>query len=116
MHELSIGMELVRVGSERAAGRKVRRVVVEIGRLTCVMPDALSFCFDLCAQGTELEGAALEIVRVPGRAKCTACGATVELETPVGKCACGSGALEWIAGEELRLREMEVEDVRDLRV
>lgn len=44
----------------------MRRVVVEIGRETAVLPDAVRFCFDLCAEGTVVEGAELEIVELMG--------------------------------------------------
>ena len=108
MHELSITQQIVAVVAERAAGARVTRVVVEIGKLSAVVPDAVRFCFDLCAEGTALEGATLEIVETPGRARCRACGAGVALERPFGRCACGSTDLEWLSGEELRIRSMEV--------
>ena len=44
--------------AERAAGARVLRVRVEVGQLVAVLPDALRFCFDVCAQGTVVEGAA----------------------------------------------------------
>jgi len=108
MHELAITQEIVEILRARAGERKVRRVVLEIGRLSAVLPDAVRFCFDLCAEGTAAEGAALEILEPCGRARCRACGSEVTLERPFGRCACGGTDLEWISGEELRIREMEV--------
>jgi hydrogenase nickel incorporation protein HypA/HybF len=32
----------------------------------------------------------------------------VELLRPFGRCACDCTDLEWVAGEELKIREMEV--------
>ena len=108
MHELGITQEIVAIAAEHARGAKVTRVVVEIGKLSAVLPDAVRFCFDLCTEGTPAEGAALEILEPPGRARCRACGGDVALERPFGRCACGSTDLEWISGEELRVMEMEV--------
>ena len=108
MHEMAITQEVVEILRERAGGRKVRRVVLEIGKLSAVLPDAVRFCFDLCVEGTPAEGAVLEIVEPPGRARCQACGGEVVLERPFGRCRCGSSDLEWISGEELKVREMEV--------
>lgn len=108
MHELGLTREIVSVVAERAGERRVTRVVVEIGKLSAVMPDAVRFCFELCARGTRLEGAALEIVEPAGRARCRACGGTVELELPYGECACGSRDLEWVSGGELRVVAMEL--------
>ena len=67
MHELSITRNVVAIVSERAEGQRVTRVRLEIGRLTAVMPDSIRFCFDICAQGTPLEGAELEIVESDGQ-------------------------------------------------
>jgi hydrogenase nickel incorporation protein HypA/HybF len=108
MHELSITQSIVEVCSERADGAKVRRVTLEIGRLTCVTPDALRFCYDVCAEGTSLQGSELEIIEIPGRARCRACGAEVALDDLLTACACGSHDLQCIAGEDLRIKEMEL--------
>ena len=108
MHELAITQEIVEILRQRAGDRKVRRVVIEIGKLSAVLPDAVRFCFDLCAEGTPAEGAVLEILEPAGRAKCRACGGEVALDRPFGRCGCGSSDLDWVSGEELRVREMEV--------
>ena len=67
MHELSITRNVVAIVSERAEGQRVTRVRLEIGRLSAVVPDSIRFCFDICAQGTPLEGAELEIVESAGQ-------------------------------------------------
>ena len=41
MHELGIAMEVVDAVAARAAGARVKRVVLEVGALTAVLPDAL---------------------------------------------------------------------------
>jgi Zn finger protein HypA/HybF involved in hydrogenase expression len=45
---------------------KITRVVLEIGENTALLPDSIRFCFELCSQGTLLEGAALEIIQTAG--------------------------------------------------
>ncbi|HTT13317.1 MAG TPA: hydrogenase maturation nickel metallochaperone HypA [Burkholderiaceae bacterium] len=108
MHELGITRSVVAICSERANGARVQSVTLVIGRLSGVMSDAVRFCFDICAQGTPVEGARLEIVETPGRARCRACGGDVELQTLLGRCACGSADLQMVSGDELKVREMEV--------
>jgi hydrogenase nickel incorporation protein HypA/HybF len=108
MHELAITEEIVSIVSAEAAGAKVTRVVVRVGKLSAVLPDAMRFCFDLCAAGTPAEGARLEIIETPGRGRCRACGAEAVLEGPFESCPCGSAELDWIEGDELRISEMEV--------
>jgi hydrogenase nickel incorporation protein HypA/HybF len=108
MHELGITQEIIAIVTEQSRGARVTRVVLEIGKLSMVLPDAVRFCFDLCSAGTVAEGALLEIIETPGRARCRACGAKVTLDRPFGRCACGGSDLEWLAGEELKIKEMEV--------
>ncbi|MBL8473939.1 MAG: hydrogenase maturation nickel metallochaperone HypA [Rhodocyclaceae bacterium] len=109
MHELGIARNIVAICTEHAAaGARVVRVTLEIGRLSAVMPDALRFCFDACTRDTPLAGAELDIIDTPGRARCRACGAEIALAERVGLCACGSTDLQIVAGEELKIRSMEV--------
>jgi hydrogenase nickel incorporation protein HypA/HybF len=108
VHELALTQEIVFVISERMAGARVRRVVLEIGRLSAVLPDAIRFCFDACTEGTSLEGAELRVIEVPGTARCRGCAGVVALERPFGACGCGGTDLEWLTGDELKIKEVEV--------
>lgn len=108
MHELAIAQEIVALACERARGARARRVVVAVGRLTAVLPDALQLCFEVCREGTALHDAELDIREVPGRARCRGCAAEMALDQPFGICACGSTDLEWLSGEELRLERLEL--------
>lgn len=108
MHELGITRNVVAIVAEQAQGRAVSRVVLQVGRLSGVLPDAIRFCFDLCARGTVLEGAALQIVETPGRGLCEACGASPTLDAPRGRCPdCGQPTLRLASGDELKIIEME---------
>lgn len=108
MHELSIAQFAVDACAERAEGGRVVRVTLEIGRLAAVLPDALRFCFDVCARDTPLEGAALDIVELPARGICRACHRVIKFDDLPALCPCGSYDVEIVAGEELRVRDMEV--------
>lgn len=66
MHELSITRNVIAICAEQAAGAKVLRVTLEIGKRAGVMAESVRFCFDICAAGTVLEGATLEIVEPLG--------------------------------------------------
>jgi hydrogenase nickel incorporation protein HypA/HybF len=108
MHELALTEDLVALIGEHCAGRTVTRVVLEIGKLAAVVPDAFRFCFELCAEGTPAAGAELEIVELPGRALCRECGRECELNSAFERCPCGSFSLQLLSGEQLSLREVEV--------
>jgi hydrogenase nickel incorporation protein HypA/HybF len=108
MHELGLTEEIVAAASEAGEGRQVTRIVLEIGKLSVVSPDAIRFCFALVAEGTAVSGAVLDIREIPGRARCRACSRELELDQPFGRCECGASDLEWLAGEELKIKELEV--------
>lgn len=108
MHEMAITQSVVQSVAERCQGRRVEQVTLVIGRLSGVVADSVSFCFELCTMGTDLEGARLEIVDVTGRARCRTCGDEVELFDLIALCPCGSADLEILAGEELSIRSVEV--------
>jgi hydrogenase nickel incorporation protein HypA/HybF len=109
MHELGIALEVVDAVEARVRGARVKRVVLEVGALTAVLPDALRFCFDLSTDGTALMGAALDIIERPGLARCRACGGELALLRPFGRCACGGTDLDWLAGDQLTILEVETD-------
>ena len=110
MHELGITRNVVSIVSEHAQGQKVLRVTLEVGRLSGMLSDAIRFCFDICAKGSPLEGATLQIVDVEGRGLCSSCGAEPLMTIPLGRCPeCQQPSLRIVAGAELKIKEMEVE-------
>jgi len=113
VHELSLAQSVVEI-IENAAARdaflRVRRVWLEVGTLSCVEPEAMRASFEAVSRDTLAEGAALELVRVPGRGRCPACGVVSLIEAREDACpSCGGYGLQPVAGTELRLRELEVE-------
>jgi hydrogenase nickel incorporation protein HypA/HybF len=109
MHELSITQEVVDRIVERLGDVRVRRVRLEVGRLSGVVPDAMAFCFELVTAGTGLEGAALEIETPDGSARCRTCGAEFGTTEVLPLCGCGSADVEVTGGAGLRIRDVEVD-------
>lgn len=109
MHELSITESVISAVIEKVGDRKVQRVTLAVGRLSGVVAESLSFYFDLCAEGTPLQRAKLEIIDIPGSAHCRSCGNELELEDMIALCTCGSADLEILGGEQLTIKEVEVE-------
>jgi hydrogenase nickel incorporation protein HypA/HybF len=110
MHELGITRNIVAIVAEAAKGKRVHRIVLEVGKLGGVMPDAIAFCFDVVAQGTEVEGAKLDIIEVAGAARCRRCEAEFEIVNLFTACACGSRDVAVTRGEELMIKTMDVEE------
>lgn len=113
MHELAIAGHVVEIAARHADGRPVTKVFLKVGHLRQVVPSALSFSFDLVAQGTPVEGAELVLEEVPAAGLCRECGAESRLRTfPLLCGACGGADLEITQGEELYIESLEMDDQR----
>lgn len=110
MHEMSITQGIIDICEKYAGGRRVLAVDVEIGELSGVVPEAVEFCFEACSRGTLLEGARINIIRIPGRGRCLDCEGDTPLAALFGACQrCGGYRVEVVSGEEMRVREIEVD-------
>ena len=113
MHEMSICQSILETLEEQAALRnftRVERVCLEIGPLAGVEIAALKFGFDVVMRGSLAAGARLEIVECPAEAWCRNCAATVPIGQRYDACpCCGSHQLQVTGGEQLRIKELEVD-------
>jgi len=113
MHELSIAQALVEQVEAAAANEhalRVVRVVITVGALSGVDPEALRSLFPLVAEGTVTADAELAVEQVAARVRCRACG----FESPVeeyfiGCSTCDSKDVELVAGRELNITSIELE-------
>lgn len=113
MHEMSLAEGVLQLIEEAAANQgfsRVRTVWLEIGELAGTEKDALRFCFDVVTRDSLAEQARLEIVDLPGQGWCMHCAGTVHLARLFDACPqCGSHQVQVTGGNEMRVRELEVE-------
>jgi len=113
VHELGITRSIVEIAERTAlqqGARRIHSVTVEIGSLSGVIPEAVEFCFEACSRGTLLEESRLIIERIDGRGRCRACGHECSIDSFSFACpACAALGLERLQGEELRIKELEVD-------
>ncbi len=112
MHELTICESLFQMVQQQQAARRfkrVHRVRLEVGRFSCLDPDALRYAFEIMSRGTILEHAVLDIDQPPGHASCLDCAADVDLSTRLSECPrCHGNNLRPTGGDEMRFIDMEV--------
>lgn len=103
---------VVRTVTEAVPGRRVRSVTLHVGVASGVVPEALTFAWDVATEGTALAGSRLDVVRVPLTLVCRDCGATGEAVDPLRvRCpACVGRAVEVVSGRELQIATVEVDD------
>ena len=113
MHEMALTESVVEIAVEEArkqGAQKVTRIWLDVGALSHAEPEAMRFCFQAIASGTLAEGAVLEIDPVAGAGWCLDCEKTVALTERFGACPiCGCYRVQMTAGDELRIREMEID-------
>jgi hydrogenase nickel incorporation protein HypA/HybF len=109
LHELSISRGIVDICEQYAGNRRVLSVTLELGALSGVVPEALEFCFEASTKGTLLEGARLDIERIAAIGFCRECGRDFPLEAYFDPCPECSAHLEIRNGEEMRVKDLEVE-------
>lgn len=63
MHEVGVAKEILSLALEKAQGRKIKRLKVELGDDGHTTPQTLSNAFEMVAKGTIAEGALLVISR-----------------------------------------------------
>ncbi len=113
MHEMSLCESVLQILEENAKRQEfdaVKTVWLEIGELSGVEVEAMRFSFDVVTRGTLADHARLEIIAVPGEAWCMQCSKRVPVMQRFDACPdCGSYQLQVTAGDEMKIKELEVE-------
>lgn len=113
MHELSIAQSLLEIVMEEGRKHSLEQVKVirlQVGELAAVVPDSLTFCFEMVSRDTLAEGARLEIETVPVVARCSRCDILFEVENHLFSCPqCGEPTLELVSGRDLAVMSIEGE-------
>ena len=113
MHEMSICEGILQILETESANKnfkQVKKVALEIGPLSGVALEALKFSFDVVMKGSLAEGSELIIIDMPATAWCMQCAETVNIEQRYDDCPkCGSAQLQVTGGEELSIKELEVD-------
>jgi len=112
LHELSVCQALLAQVTEIAIDRGadvVARIVIEVGPLSGVEPTLLARAFAVVRAGSCAADAALMIESPGVTIRCMACGAQSPTAPNRLVCsACGGYRTRIVAGDELRLRRVEL--------
>jgi hydrogenase nickel incorporation protein HypA/HybF len=112
VHEMSLMESVIEIACETAVknnATKVTSIHLDVGMLSHVELDALLFCFDAIRCGSIAEDAELKVSRITGEGWCLDCVKTVPLTERFGCCPeCGQYHVQMTAGDELKVRELEV--------
>ncbi len=119
MHEFSMTMNLIRYLIELVRNknaRKISEVYIEIGKLTHLNPEQISFLYNTVSSNyPELSDSKLYISRKDAKIRCRECNYTGplpsddELPLLIFQCPkCGSGDIEVLEGNEFLVKRVKL--------
>lgn len=114
MHELSVAQSIVDIIEQHVPAHdlpKVRSIRLRIGTAAGIVVDSLEFSFGVITNETPLDHAALAVESVPFLIRCKQCGKESTNEQGIVLCSnCGSNDTKVIAGTELQIEAIELDD------
>ena len=116
MHELSMVQSLLeQVRSFMPDGAALREIRLEVGGLEHLEGEVMQSAFDALTEGSDLQGAALSITRIPVRLRCRSCQQEYEPEdAAILLCPnCGAVRPDILQGTGVLLRSLEVDQPDD---
>ena len=112
MHEFAIAQSICDTALEEArrhGAAEVVSVTCRIGVMRQVVPEFLKTAFELSAEGTLLERAALHIETEGIKAACRACGAEeTSYIVPLACPTCGAATIQCSEGQDITLVSIEI--------
>jgi len=113
LHELSIASNLIDIVKQATERQEVSRVTslrIVIGEMSNVVPDCLTFAFEVVSRGTLAENARLDFQKKPLRGRCLDCGEEFPIQEYFFRCPeCESPKIEIVSGREFFLESIECE-------
>lgn len=110
MHEFSLAVEVIKLAQQEAEKNKARSVseiTIEVGNMSGVEADPFESALGLLCEGSILENARLNILRIRGKGICISCEDEFEMNQRMDTCPkCGSFPSEIRGGNEFRVTSL----------
>ena len=114
MHEYSLAIEVLKLAQQEAKKNRaisVSEITIEVGNMCGVEAEPFQSALGLLSEGTILENACLNIVRIKGKGICISCDNEFEMDQRMDTCPkCGSFPSEIKGGTEFRVVSLLIED------
>lgn len=113
MHELSLCGAIYEITERAAAGRPVSVIHLDVGRLRQVIPETLTYCWEMVSAETALAGSRLEVDYRPVTLQCRQCreGTTLTKDLLLLCGGCGGDQVTVTGGEELLVTSLDLSEV-----
>ena len=113
MHELAVTKGLLKIcleEGEKHKNEKINKINIKVGELTDLVPDCISYYFNIVARGTIAENTEINVEKIPVEIECNECGYKGIIGKNDYKCPkCKGLQYEITKGREFYLDTMEVD-------
>ncbi len=114
MHEMGIALQIIDIVKQSipddALDCVVRSVNIEAGTLSSVVPESLSFCFEVASKETLCEGAVLNIRHVPAIMTCNTCNFEWTVSEPAFECpTCNNIEIQLSQNVEIDIKSIDID-------
>ncbi len=115
MHELSIASSIIETVLKHLAANPVEERIEKVhflaGKMHAIIPESLSFHFDVLKKDHPLLEQCLLIVEgIPVVLRCRSCGKEWQPDQPFFQCELCGSAVDVVSGMEMRVDSIEVEE------
>jgi hydrogenase nickel incorporation protein HypA/HybF len=114
MHEFSLAVDVIKLAQQEAEKRmvySVSEITIEVGNMSGVEAEPFESALVLLREGSILENAFLNILKIKGTGKCFSCELEFEMNHRMDTCpACGLFPSEISGGNEFRVVSLMVDD------
>jgi hydrogenase nickel incorporation protein HypA/HybF len=111
MHEFSLAEEVIKLAHDEAEKHNalaVSEITIEVGNFSGVEAEAFESALGLLSEGSILEKARLNIVRIKGKGICHTCNNEFEMDQRIDTCNSFPSGIS--GGNEFRVVSLLVED------
>lgn len=113
MHEMSVVNSIIKICSEEVEHRNIKKVnsiKLMVGELAGLVPECISYYFDIATKDSNISGAKLIIEKIPLKIKCNTCGYEGSADKKKFICpSCNGYKLQIKEGREFYIKSMEVD-------
>jgi hydrogenase nickel incorporation protein HypA/HybF len=114
MHEMSLVQNIIDIvlqEMDKHGVEKIKSINLAVGRMSAVVPEQLTLCFEILTTDQKLAGTKLNITMVPLTYRCLQCDKEFTAEGITFNCPyCEGENPELTFGRELKIESIEVMD------
>ncbi len=103
-------LEIVEENADKHNAKTVQEIELDVGELSGVEYDALTFAFEHAQKSEKLKNAKLVVNKIKGVAVCESCKHRFEISDFFTPCpVCSSMKLDFVQGKEFKIKSFKIE-------